>query len=413
MSSFDNEPPKSHATPLRGVLLAVAAVAVGVIFGHFVWSAANSALHLNTASNRFGSLVRPSHAPGSSGGSPVSPRAGSGESSGPSSEEGEEGVEGAGGGNVSSSVTNKVDPGLVDINSELGLQGSAAAGTGMVVTSNGEVITNNHVITGATKITATDAGNGKTYVAHVVGYDYGHDIAVLQLEGASDLTTVSFGDSSSLKTGQSIATIGNAGGAGGTPTATGGQVSGLDESITANDDLDGTQEKLTGLIQIAGDVQPGDSGGPLVNGSGEVLGMDTAASSSYQLESSSGESSSSDEGFAIPSDEVQSVANQILEGHTSETVHIGATGMLGVMVESQGGEGAVIESVVSGSAAAQAGLAEGDVITSFDGTAIGSSTELSHAILRDHPGSSVKITWTTPEEQQRSATVTLTEGPPE
>src|SRR4029077_1837645 len=97
--------------------------------------------------------------------------------------------------------------------------------------------TNNHVISGATKITATDVGNGQTYTARVVGYAYGHDIAVLQLEGASGLQTVSFGDAGALKVGQSVATIGNAGGAGGTPSATGGQVVALGQSITAGDEL--------------------------------------------------------------------------------------------------------------------------------------------------------------------------------
>jgi S1-C subfamily serine protease len=235
--------------------------------------------------------VRPAGYPGSSGPyQPPSRGEGSEDESGASRSgqrgpgEGVDGGSGQGGGSgegVANSITSRVDRGLVEINTVLGLQGGEAAGTGMVVTSSGEVITNKHVIAGATKITATDVGNGQTYAARVVGYDYSRDIAVLQLEGASGLQTESFGDPKTLKVGQSVATIGNAGGAGGTPTAAGGQVVALGQSITAGDELGGGHERLEGLIELAGNLQPGDSGGPLVNGAGEVLGMDTAASQTF------------------------------------------------------------------------------------------------------------------------------------
>jgi S1-C subfamily serine protease len=232
---------RRQPTVMRGVLLAVA-VAIAAVVGHFAWSAGSS-LHVTPASSRlFGSS-----GPFGSGGSFRAPGSGEGGEGGPGrslggeggadeSEAGQSGQGGSSSQSVSEAVTSKVDPGLVDINTVLGVQGGEAAGTGMVVTSSGEVITNNHVIAGATKITATDVGNGNTYTARVVGYDYGHDIAVLQLEGASGLQTVSFGHPSTLKVGQSIATIGNAGGTGGTPSATGGQVVALDQSITAGDE---------------------------------------------------------------------------------------------------------------------------------------------------------------------------------
>ncbi len=407
MSFFDRG--RTSRGPFRGLLVTLVAVAAGVLVGHFVWNAATAGLNVNSASNRFrsfehatGGLGERSGANGS-GGSALSP--GGSEGSGSTAEQGEESSESEGG--VASSVTGKVDPGLVDINTELGLEGGAAAGTGMVVTSNGEVITNNHVITGATRITATDVGNGTTYTARVVGYDYGHDIAVLQLEGASNLKTVSLGDSSSLSDGQNIATIGNAGGAGGTPSATAGRVAGLDQSITAGDELDGTQEHLSGLVQIAGDVQPGDSGGPLVNSSGEVLGMDTAASTTFQFQSSANEA------FAIPIGEVKAIAGQILEDHETETIHIGTTGMLGVLLQSQSEEGAVVENVISGSPAAENGLGAGDVITAINGSSVTSPTALSHVILKARPGNGVKVAWHTPEGEQHTATITLAEGPPQ
>ena len=401
------------------LLVVVLAVIVGGVVGHFAWSVPSTVRLAPTSSRLFGSYgsSRPGGGLGSAGVSGEyggGPEGGSGllgpggGSEGPGNGSGESagGSSGSARG-VSGSITSTVDPALVDINTDLGIEGDEGAGTGMVLTSGGEVITNNHVITGATKITATDVGNGTTYTARVVGYDYGHDIAVLQLEGASGLQTVSFGDSTSLQVGQSIATIGNAGGVGGTPTAASGQVSALDASITAGDELDGSQEQLDGLIQLVGDVQPGDSGGPLVNTAGEVVGMDTAASTTFQIESSA------NEGFAIPIDEVQTIATLILDGGTSGTVHIGATGVLGVLVQSQSSDGALVENVLSGSPAAGGGLSAGDVITALDGSSISSPTALTDVILRQHPGDSVQVTWETPAGVQQAATVTLADGPPE
>jgi S1-C subfamily serine protease len=385
---------------LGGVALALVAI-VAVVLGHYAWSGP-SAVQLSPTSTfepfRSGGQQG---APGSSEGSEPSGSGGAGESAGGSS--------GSSNG-VSSSVTAKVDPGLVDINTELGLQSGKAAGTGMVVTATGEVITNNHVITGATKITATDVGNGTTYNARVVGYDYGHDVAVLQLEGASGLQTVSFGDSASLQVGQDIATIGNAGGVGGTPSATSGRVSALNQSITAGDEVDGGQERLSGLVQLEGEVEPGDSGGPLVNTSGEVVGMDTAASSTFQF------ASSGNEGFAIPSNEVRTIAEQIVGGRVTGTVHLGATGLLGVMVGregGEGGEGATVENVLSSGPAASSGLSAGDVITAIDGTRISSPTALTEVMLGHHPGDSVHVEWRTSEGEQQAATITLGSGPPQ
>ncbi len=444
---------RSRHILLRGALVTAVAAVVGVVAGHFIWSASPT-LRLTPASNRSFGVFGPSGAsrglgagegareygaaPGSGssqygyggglfgpGGSRESGSSGetggfgeggssnegvgSGEGSSEGdnpSQNGESGSTSSAGG-VSSSVTAKVDPALVDIDTDLGLEGGEAAGTGMVLTAGGEVITNNHVITGATKITATDIGNGTTYPARVVGYSHNHDIAVLQLEGASNLKTVNIGDATSLQVGQNIATIGNAGGAGGTPSATGGQIAALDQSITAGDDIDGTQEHLRGLIQLNGDLQPGDSGGPLVNGAGEVVGMDTAASDTFQFESSA------DEGFAIPIDEVETIAHEISAGQSSANVHIGATGMIGVLIQSQGSEGALVEDVLSGGPAARAALTGGDLITGLDGSAVSSPTAMTDLILEKHPGDRVTVSWQTQEGARHTATVTLASGPPQ
>jgi S1-C subfamily serine protease len=399
-------------TVMRGVLLGVVLAIVGVIVGHFAWSAA-STLHVTPASSRLfgrpdsfgseGSYRAPGSIEGREGGPGGSPfgAGGAGES------EAEQSGQGGSSQSVSDSVTSKVDPGLVDINTVLGLQGGEAAGTGMVVTSSGEVITNNHVIADATKITATDVGNGNTYTARVVGYDYSRDIAVLQLEGASGLQTVSFADPSTLKAGQSIATIGNAGGTGGTPSATGGQVVALNQSITAGDELGGGHERLEGLIELAGNLQPGDSGGPLVNSAGEVVGMDTAASQTFRLESSG------NEGFAIPIDTVQAIAGEIRQGQGSSTIHIGATALLGVLVNGEGEEDVRVENVLSGSPAAAAGIGAGDLITSVDGTSIDSPTALIELMLQKHPGERVQVAWQTTAGATQTATVSLTASSPQ
>src|SRR5450631_462284 len=177
-----------------------------------------------------------------------------------------------------SQITGKVSPGLVDVVSTLGDENGEAAGTGMVLTSTGEVLTNNHVIDGATSISVTDIGNGRTYKASVVGYDKTQDVAVLQLQDASGLQTAKIGDSSKATVGESVVAVGNAGGAGGTPSAAGGSIIALNQHITASDELGGASEQLTGLIEVNADVQPGDSGGSLVNSAGQVVGIDTAAS---------------------------------------------------------------------------------------------------------------------------------------
>ena len=184
-----------------------------------------------------------------------------------------------------SQIAARVSPGLVDVVSTLGDQNGEAAGTGMVLTSTGEVLTNNHVINGATSISVTDIGNGKTYTATVVGYDKTKDIAVLQLQNASGLQTVNLGDSSTVTVGQNVVAIGNAEGKGGTPSVVTGSVTALNQSITAGDEGSSDSEQLSGLIQTNAPIQPGDSGGPLVNSAGQVVGIDTAASSSSQTPS--------------------------------------------------------------------------------------------------------------------------------
>jgi S1-C subfamily serine protease len=303
-----------------------------------------------------------------------------------------------------------------------------------VLTSSGEVLTNNHVIDEATSISVTDIGNGQTYSASVVGYDRTGDLAVIQLHGASNLKTVTIGDSSKVTVGEPIVAIGNAGGLGGTPSVANGTVTTLNQEITASDDGGGNAETLTGLIQVDADVQPGDSGGPLVNSAGQVLGIDTAASSTNYASAGGGD------GYAIPINTAITVAKQIEAGRTSTAVHIGPTAFLGVSVVADvsectsggigglggiggigglgdGGDGgstttgAVVCASAPGSPAESAGFVEGDVITAIGSQAVTTPQSLSTIIESHSPGQTVQVTWTDSEGTQHTTSVQLASGP--
>ena len=315
---------------------------------------------------------------------------------------------------TTSQIAAQTDPGLVDIYTNLGYQQAQAAGTGMVLTSSGEVLTNNHVINGATSIRARDIGNGRTYQAKVVGYDHSHDIAVIQLQGASGLDTVTLGNSSSAAPGQKVVALGNALGKGGTPSVATGHIASLGASITASDEGAGTSEQLTGLIHHNAGIQPGDSGGPLVSTTGQVIGINTAASQGVQVQNQQTQA------FAIPINQAVSIAHQIEAGSSSTTVHIGPTAFLGVAIQSASnaaangvpaGAGATIAGTVQGGPAAGAGLTQGDVIVSVDGQGISSPKALQSALGQHHPGDSVTIGWQDTTGQTQTATVTLANGP--
>jgi S1-C subfamily serine protease len=348
-----------------------------------------------------------------------------------------------------SQIAQRVDPALVDVVSTLGNQGASAAGTGIVLTSNGTVLTNNHVIRGATSIKVTDVGNGRSYAAKVVGYDASKDVAVIQLQNASGLTTANLGDSSSVQTGDSVTALGNAGGKGGTPSVATGAVTALNQGITASDEGSGANsEQLTGLIETNADIQPGDSGGALVNSYGQVIGMNTAASSGTQFQSESGQSAA--QAYAIPIDNAETIAKQVEAGQGSSTVHIGATAFLGIETDGSnsgsgsGGSGdsggfggfgqgdgsgfggfgdgsgsdgsgtsngVTIAGTLSGSAAANAGLTAGDTITSVGGQAVSSTSDIQQALVKYHPGDKISVSWADQSGQSQTATVTLASGP--
>jgi S1-C subfamily serine protease len=307
-------------------------------------------------------------------------------------------------------VSAKVNPAIVNINTELGLQGAAAAGTGIVLTPDGEILTNNHVVAGATSIKVTSIGTGQTYDAEVVGYNRSEDVAVLQLENASGLPAAAIGDSSTVKVGDQILGLGNAGGKGGDPVPAAGTVAALDQSITASDESSGSSEQLTGLIQVRANIESGDSGGPLVNANAQVIGVDTAASTGYQLNGR--RSGAGGQGFAIPINQAIDIAHRIVAGTASDKIHIGKTAFIGVSVaDAQGGQGAQVREVVARGPAQRAGLAAGAVITAIDGKPIDSATTLTNVMDTHHPGDQLTVTVSDASGAQQQLKVTAAEGP--
>jgi S1-C subfamily serine protease len=307
-------------------------------------------------------------------------------------------------------TASRIGSGVVVIKTSLAYQGASAAGTGMVLTSSGEILTNNHVIRGATKITVLVPGTSHAYTATVVGYDVAGDVAVLRAAGASDLATVTTAASSKVAVGNRVTAVGNAGGTGTLSSAT-GSVTVLRHSIVVRDD-NGGAARLTGLIGANAEVEPGDSGGPLLNRAGEVIGMNTAGTTGYV----SG-SSTATQAYAIPIGKALSIARQIEAGRASARIHVGATSFLGVQVASAMGDGdftspgGVIAGVVRGSPADSAGISAGDVITAIDGRATSSPSSITAAILAKKPGSKLTIRLTDRSGVTRSTSVTLASGP--
>jgi S1-C subfamily serine protease len=303
--------------------------------------------------------------------------------------------------------------GVVTVTSDLTYEGATSAGTGVILTSDGMILTNNHVVEGSTSITVTVESTGQAYTARVVGTDKTNDIAVLQLENASGLTPATL-DTDGVAVGDAVTAVGNAKGTGNLVAAA-GTVEALDQSITTQAETGITGEKLTGLIQVDADIVAGDSGGPLVDAAGKVVGIDTAASSG----------TADITGFAIPISKALDIVATIEAGADTSTVAIGYPAFLGVSLPSgttagtasgavsgaSTASGAVIAGVIEGTPAAAAGLVAGDVVTAVDGTAVTSGDALSADLAQREPGESVTLTWTTAAGTSQSATVTLVEGP--
>jgi S1-C subfamily serine protease len=331
---------------------------------------------------------------------------------------------------TASQIAARVDPGLVDVIATDSDEQATSYGTGIVLSSTGEILTNNHVIEGATSVKVIDIGNHQTYNAKIIGYDADHDVAVIQAEGVSGLTIASLGNSSTVSVGASVTALGNAEGQDSTPSVASGSVTALNQSITASDSLSNVSEQLTGLIESNAPIQEGDSGGPLVNAYGQVVGMDTAASSSYQFQGE-GESqnSTATAAYTIPINEALQLAQDMESGNATGTIHLGATAFMGVEINtasssegegglgsfgqqpSTSGSGAELAGVLTGSPAANVGLAEGDTITSLGGQSVTDAEDIQHVLVKYHPGDTIQVSWTDTAGSQHTATMTLTSGP--
>jgi S1-C subfamily serine protease len=293
--------------------------------------------------------------------------------------------------------------GVVLINTNLALQGEAAAGTGIVLTKTGEVLTNNHVIAGATSIKVTVPATKKSYSATVLGYDVSDDVALIKLQGAANLATAALGHSAKLKIGQATRAVGNAKG-GGKLVQTTGKVTALNKTIQIQDD-NGEVRPLANLVQTSARLVPGDSGGPLLNSSNQVIGMDAAGSSDFQFNTNA-------PGYAIAIDKVLSIGKQIEAQTASAVVHIGGTAFIGVDVQNNA-SGVVVSDVVAGTPAAQAGLQQGDVITSLDGTPVSTNDDIRTVLFSHHPGDTLTLGYTDTSGAAQTASITLASGPPQ
>ncbi len=324
-------------------------------------------------------------------------------------------------------VYGKVEPGVVDVTASLRYLQETAKGTGFVIdAAAGLVLTNNHVINGATSVTVTPVTSGRSYPARVLGYDRAHDVALLQLPGAAGLRAVSIGRSAQVQEGTQVLALGNEGGQGGSPTVAPGVISGLGRTIVASDQSSGLTETLHGMMQTSADIRPGDSGGPLADAAGRVIGISTAAGGNTVYS-----------GYAIPIDQVLPIARQIAARRPGGQVQIGLPAFLGVLMpDSTGGEarggtngctdgattalpasvapawsGALVGGVLCGTPAAAAGLSAGDVITALGGQSVTSPRSLSALISHYRPGSRTVLAWVSPDGRLHTAVVRLSAGP--
>ena len=271
-------------------------------------------------------------------------------------------------------VASEVSGSVVSI--QAALSNGTAKGSGAIVSAKGYIVTNNHVISGAQQIQVT-LSNGQMYTAQVVGTDTTTDLAVIKLDNPpSDLKAVEFADSDKLAVGEDVMAIGNP--LGYDDTATTGIVSALNRPVTVTDDSG--SDIVTNAVQIDAAINPGNSGGPTFNAAGQVIGINSSIASTATSSDSAG---SIGIGFAIPSNLVKRVANEIIKDGKVKHVALGVTITTGT-VEADGvtRAGAKVtagtsgSAVVSGSPADKAGLKVGDVIVAYDGNAVSSTYSL-------------------------------------
>jgi len=289
--------------------------------------------------------------------------------------------------------------GLVLVDTVVGYNEGEAAGTGLVLTANGIVITNHHVVAGSTSVTVTDPFNGKTYDADVLGYDTTHDVAVLQLENASNLPTVTV-SADPVNSGSPVTAIGNAQG-GGQLVTVNGEITGTGVTVTVTDDNGPGQATLTNLLETTAPLVPGDSGGAMFDNSSKVVAMNVAGSTN-QFQPA---------GYGIPIATALKVANSVVTNQPDSTVTMGRTGGLGIVVSTQSSGAPKILQVVKGGAANNAGITSGSTLTSLDGVTLTSQDQVTSILAGHKPGDKVQASWRDKSGHNHTATVTLGVAP--
>lgn len=308
------------------------------------------------------------------------------------------------------------DAGVLLVNTAL--QGGEGAGTAMVLTADGLAVTNYHVVDNSTTVEVEVAATGEKHEATVLGYDASADVAVLQIDGVSDLDTVTVDDDGGVDVGDAVAALGNAGGQGFLSEVR-GEVTSLDESITTTDQYNGNETEIGGLIETDADVVPGYSGGPMFDAEGEVIGISTAAASTNgqdgptsSVPGAQAQGTVQEGGgvsYARPIDEALDVVQAVIDGDEGDGIVIGTPAYLGVSINPSGGE-AVVAAAEADTPAGQAGLEEGDVITAIGDTEVSTFDELAAAVASHEPGDTVTITWQR-DGREMSGEATLTESP--
>ncbi|MDG4668219.1 S1C family serine protease [Mycobacterium sp. 236(2023)] len=295
----------------------------------------------------------------------------------------------------------QVEAAVVRIDTAVDYQGVVGLGTGFVLDPGGQVLTNFHVVQGADRITGTVAG--RAYPGQLVGYDRKRDVAVIQLLGAGGLPVAPIGDANVLAPGEPVVALGNAMGSDAPLTREVGTLTAFGRTVEAEDALTGSTDELTGLFEFAAPVRAGDSGGPVVNSVGQVVGVTTAASVNFRM-------GPGGKGFAIPINDAIGVANQIRAGVRSDSIHIGPPTLLGVGVRTapRDAPGVLIQEVMVGGPAEQAGLVAGDIITTLDGTSLDSTNTLTSVLDRHYVGDVLDLTWIDRSGQTRTGKAVLT-----
>jgi len=314
-----------------------------------------------------------------------------------------------GGRPASPAVARKIVDAVVGIYATIDNGGAAgqAAATGIVVSPDGEVLTTNYSIAGATSIKVTVGGSTRSYPAHVIGYSTDPNIALLQIDGASNLKTMPFGDSSKVEVGDKVIAIGEPSGAGRISSSR-GTVTGLDQPVVAGDANSGGTERLSGMIKAKAAIEPGDAGGVLVDAQGYAIGILEAADTGVA--------------FATPVNDAGSAVTQICGGSNTNSVHVGPRAILGVQLRNisppisrsanSPRSGASVVAVEPNSAAAEAGIVAGDVLTTIDGRRTANVSALTTALFPYRPGDRVRVGWVDAAGTGHTADVTLQTGPP-